>query len=271
MHTAHQLEESLFAVRIDGEASTRAAVLPDWGPLDRIGVVVHEPFGGVGASLLIRLAITAFYDERPTRRADVTEEGDPRAVYPETYLFHVGGRHGDHAVLDIWPARKEVFVDDDPLAVLAAINDRGITRLVVPDGIPVPVEHEWKEPAQARDRITSAFLYSATGQVENADVEIEGLKVRTEANVKNILYPEPVLRTVVAHGEHLKGPDNEVLRQRRWEARALARAGEAQEGLELARERRKRITNRFGATESYQRSNVDDLLQLLTTASARPA
>ena len=50
-----------------------------------------------------------------------------------------------------------MLVDRDPRAVLDAINDRAISRLLVPDADPVHVEHQWKEPASARERVVTAF------------------------------------------------------------------------------------------------------------------
>src|SRR5262245_7080336 len=114
MHTAPQLDVSQFAISRHGRQATRADLLPDWTPYDRLGVVVTESFGAVGASHLIQLAITAFYDVRPERRAARLDGVDPRAIYPEIYLFHVGEVHGDHSSFDFWPARKEVLVEDDP-------------------------------------------------------------------------------------------------------------------------------------------------------------
>src|SRR3954454_9175134 len=113
MHTATQLQADLFAVRRNGKPATREELLPDWEAHDRLGVVMTEPFGAIGAGHLIQLAITAFYDVRPRRRAPLPkrpEDLSPDAVYPEIYLFHVGGSHGDHSVFDFWPARKEVLV-----------------------------------------------------------------------------------------------------------------------------------------------------------------
>ena len=163
MHTATQLDVSMFAVQIDGKIADRDALLPAWHPYDRLGVLVHDPFGGVGASLLVQLTITAFYDARPGRR-----DGTPQ--YPEIYLFHVGGRYGSHGYFDYWPPRKEIFVENDAAAVLRAVNDRAITRLAVVDGKPSAPRHDLWERAAAEDRIISAFAYSADGRVENADV-----------------------------------------------------------------------------------------------------
>src|ERR1700733_10893262 len=137
MHTARQLGVSLFSVRRNGTSATRDDLLPDWTPFDRLGVVVTEPFGALGASHLIQLAITAFYDIRPSRRAGRVDGHDPKAIYPEIFLFHIDDAHGDHSMFDFWPARKEVLVDADPRLVLDAINDRAITRLAVPHSDPV--------------------------------------------------------------------------------------------------------------------------------------
>ena len=86
-------------------------------------MIVDRPLGATGASMLIQLVITAFYDVNPGRR-EVT-------LYPETYLFHVGGRHGNHAYYDVYPPRTEVVVASDSAEILEAINDRAITRLAV--------------------------------------------------------------------------------------------------------------------------------------------
>ena len=94
MHAASQLFVEAFDVQVDGERVSPDAVFPDWSPLDRFGIVVTEPLGGLGASLLLQLAIAMFYSVRPDRRA-----GTP--VYPEVYLFHVGGPHGDFSNFDL--------------------------------------------------------------------------------------------------------------------------------------------------------------------------
>jgi hypothetical protein len=130
MHVADQLFAEAFEVQIDGKQVGPGAVFPDWSPLDRFGIVVTEPLGGLGASLLLQLAIALFYSVRPDRRAGM-------AMYPEIYLFHVGGPHGDFSYFDFWPPRKEVRVAAAaPVSLLEAINAHAITRLAVP-----PTQH----------------------------------------------------------------------------------------------------------------------------------
>jgi hypothetical protein len=67
MHAAGQLFVEAFEVQIDGERVSPDTVFPDWSPLDRFGIVVTEPLGGLGASLLLQLAIALFYSVRTSR------------------------------------------------------------------------------------------------------------------------------------------------------------------------------------------------------------
>jgi hypothetical protein len=260
MHTARQLSTSQFLVTHRDAPSSREELLPDWAPHDRLGVVVTEPFGAVGASHLIQLAITLFYDARPNRRAGRLDGTHPDAVYPEIYLFHVGGAFGDHSALDFWPARKEVSVEADALAVLDAINDRAITRLAVPEGEPSPVEHEWKEPAAARERIVSAFAYSPSGRVTAADWKVRGLDRRTEVNPANILDPERRYAGARIEPEEAAGSDI----KRVWRLRTEERRNEALSGLDSAQRSRTAIRDDRGlATESYRQVTVDEALFML--------
>lgn len=262
MHTARQLKSTYFSVRHWGRPATRTDLLPDWNPLDRLGIVVTTPFGGVGASHLIQLAITAFYDVRPSRRDSLTGK-DEKAIYPEIYLFHVGGRHGDYSSFDFWPARKEVFVASEPRLVLDAINDRAITRLAVPDKKPRDVVHEFKEPAAARDRIATAFVYSPDGRVSEPEWEIAGLHRHTEDNPAGVLNPESRRDFVASSG----GPvllDDELLTERSWDTRTLARLDEAADSLDRSRRQRSAVRGKDGlATETYRGIDVDTALRLL--------
>jgi hypothetical protein len=66
MHAASQLFVEAFEVQVEGERVSADTVFPDWAPLDRFGIVVTEPLGGLGASLLLQLAIAMFYSVRPS-------------------------------------------------------------------------------------------------------------------------------------------------------------------------------------------------------------
>jgi hypothetical protein len=254
VHTATQLRHDLFTIQVDGADATREELFPDWGPLDRLGVVVTEPFGAVGAAHLVQVAITCFYDHRPRRR------GPDDVIYPEIYAFHVGGPWGDHSAFDFWPQRKEVFVSDDPRDVLDAVNDTAITRLVVVDAPAHRVEHRAKERPTALDRIVGAYAYSASGRVSDPDIVIAGLSGVTEVNARNVLDPTRLL----AQHHRFRNPAakesdpayGERLNARLTEVDANARAAAVRRREELVVDGR--------ATESYRRLEVDTALDMLS-------
>ncbi|MGH2940429.1 MAG: hypothetical protein ACRDPE_20165 [Solirubrobacterales bacterium] len=255
MHTARQLNESLFAVEIEGGGATRDDLFRDWGPLDRFGVVIREPFGVVGASYLLQLAITAFYDARPERR------NREALVYPDVFVFHVGGRFGDHAFYDVYPPRKEVFVGNDPAEVLGAINDRGITRLAVPDRDSERVQHDWKEPAQALDRIVDAWAYTAGGRTKDADVAITASSLLAEANTKITLHSQESYhekQKVRAAIGDVSVPETELL------TLPVGRDAEVPSAdRDAIRDRRLLLDGPEGRTETYRRIDVRQALGML--------
>jgi len=179
MHTAEELSSPSFAIQVDGRAATLDDLFPGFIEHDRVGVVVRHPCGAVGASTLILAAVTAFYDAQRAKSEEFF-------IYPDYFLFHVGARLGDHGMLDIWPAHKEVVVADEPEELLRAINDRGITRLVVEDRAPAETHLERESSASASNRILTALAYSATGRVADPGVLVAGSSV-TESYVAAVL------------------------------------------------------------------------------------
>ena len=213
MHVADQLFVEAFEVQIDGERVSPGTVFPDWSPLDRFGMVVTEPLGGLGASLLLQLATAMFYSVRPERRAAT-------AVYPEIYLFHVGGPHGDFSYFDFWPPRKEIRVAAGrPVALLEAINAHGITRLALPpgdtgaEGVLRSGPSTWAEQASAMERLRSCFAYSADGRVADGDVRICSRDPRVHENATASVTPLPGVvsyREELASGSWPRWPDPSV-------------------------------------------------------------
>jgi hypothetical protein len=185
MHTAHDINSEMFSIRLNSHEATPQELL-GWESRDRLGVVVNAPLGGLGAGLLTMVSITAFYDE-PTRKRRI------RPLYPDIYLFHVGGPWGVHGGFDFWPDRKEIFVPDDATEVLRAINSHGITHLVVPDGIPQKIVHRYKEPEAAIDRIKQCYAYVPSGMVAEGDVVITACADGVLRNFEASIMPEVIL------------------------------------------------------------------------------
>jgi hypothetical protein len=167
VHTARELTGASFAITVGGEPAGLDAVLPGFTDRDRVGVVARRPHGALGASALILAAVTAFYDLQ-------RERGEPFFIYPDYFVFHVGTTQGDHRKLDIWPSHKEVVVKADAEALLEAINDRAITRLVVEDGEPAAPRMQRETVASARSRIATCLAYAPSGRVRDGAVAIAG-------------------------------------------------------------------------------------------------
>jgi hypothetical protein len=179
MHTATEIQTDMMAVLQQGKLINPNQLLA-LSTLDRFGIVVHEPYGALGAGLLLSLAITSFYEAA----------GRDRNLYPEIYLFHVGGPWGSHSSFDFWPEGKEVFVENGPVAVLRAINQYGITHLAVPDVVRRQVMHRYRETEIAAYRLKQCYAYSATGTVAQGDVQISTSSSKIIWNYEAALAPE---------------------------------------------------------------------------------
>lgn len=169
MHTSEVLTSAGFAFTVAGHKASLESVFPRFNEHDRIGVVVRSPGGATGASSLLMAAITRFYDFHRSRLGN--GRGNLR-IYPEYFVFHVAACHGNHRQIDVWPPHREVVVEDDPEQILEAINDRGVTRLLVEDATPSSATFLRETISSAEQRIVSALAYSPTGRVDQADVDV---------------------------------------------------------------------------------------------------
>jgi hypothetical protein len=183
VHTTTDLSTSSFAIQVDGSSGDIRSVFAGFSDRDRLGAVVREPCGAVGASTLILAAVTAFYDVWKARSNEFF-------IYLDYFLFHAGRCFGDHGQLDIWPSHKEVVVDDDAEQLLRAINDRGVTRLLVPGRAPRHGDQHSKleraSLASAHNRILTALAYDASGRVAGGNVRLVGNDV-TEHYVQAVI------------------------------------------------------------------------------------
>lgn len=177
MHTTQDLDVSSFAFTMGGLKAEFTDLLPAFTEKDRLGVIVRSPCGALGASGLILATVSAFYDIHRQRAEDFF-------VYPDYFIFHVGGPTGDHKMLDIFPSHKEIVVEDSAEELLRAINDRAVTRLLLEDA--QPGEPELDRPTLASTGLRTAIAYSPGGRVAGADLSVEGNEA-TEGYVREVL------------------------------------------------------------------------------------
>lgn len=241
MHSSRELRSSSFEIEVGGVPTPLEELFEAFSEQDRLGVVLTQPCGAVGASALITATITAFYDIQRARGPDFF-------VYPDYYLFHVGRPLGDHGRLDVWPRHKEVVVPSGADRVLEAVNDRAVTRLVVEDGAAGEPPSDPGALASARARIKTCLAYSPSGRVEDADVRISGNPV-TEGYVEGILDPEARIARLRAEGN-----------DERADAIA-ARAGEVdRDSRQRVLAGRRELAEDGVPVETYRRIGLDEAL-----------
>ena len=141
-HTVHALhrrpiDRELSISNWPERSSKLAEVLLGFDRRDRLGIVVDEPLGGNGASTLVLATVTAFSNHFTARSSDFW-------IYPDYFAF-LRERSGRCARSRSHPRTRRVVVGHDPDRLLEAINDRGITRLLVPIGRPETPRFE-REP-----------------------------------------------------------------------------------------------------------------------------
>lgn len=257
MHTVSQLKPGMFALRVGG-AEAPVETLLDWQSHDRLGVVMTTPFGALGASLAIQLAIASHAGHDGGRRLAT-------AWYAEIYLFHVGGRWGDFSLFDFWPSRRDVFLPGDARAVLAAINSHGITHLLVPDGAADSVVHDFKEPEAAHDRLKLCLAYDPSGDTANADIVLSSDDPVMLENMRDTLWPEPLLEQPV---DAARAADPLRLADHlRWRVAVRARLNElAPTARATSQQRATALINAGRIRETYRRVTSAWALQRLGPA-----
>jgi hypothetical protein len=191
MHVISALKSDFYDVEMSDKPASMWEVFPDYTAHDRFGIVIYEPHGALGATHLIQLACMCFYDVKPSRRED-------RKIYPEIFAIHVGQWWGMHGDMDFWPARREVQVAADHREILGALNDRGITRLAIPERPQRELAHRRKEEDCALDRLVSAFMYSPTGRVTDPDFTVRSNDRRSERDVDRTIDPVQTSEQAVA-------------------------------------------------------------------------
>lgn len=241
MHTAG-LTPEMFQIQVEGVPSTFDDLFPGFDTTtDRIGVLVRTPYGGMGVSHVVARAMAEFYG----RHRGVGE------VYPDYFLFEVGDPVGDHSMLDIWPPHHLVSVPNAAEEILQALNDRGVTRLLVETTTAAEAALENWTRASALRRLTSALVFDPSGRTKGADVSIAA-SAEVEREIGLQLDPDKIVGDSEGFPEFLT-----YYASRRHEV-----SDEETSRLRLARER---SIHEGVRTETYRRISPAAALDLLAT------
>ena len=164
MHSSN-LRGTDFEICVNNQPITHADFFAGFSNLTRVGIIAPNGVDGVGATALLMAFVTAFYD---TYRA----QGGEFFAYPAYYSFQHVRPLASYTMLDIWPTHKDVYVENSPVELLHAINDRAIDILLLPEQEPTDPGYEQPQIEAALRRISKCFLYSAAGSVADATLDI---------------------------------------------------------------------------------------------------
>lgn len=164
MHSS-KLRGSDFDMQYQGQKTEHSTFFSTSTQTDRLGLFAPLAYDGVGALTLLMAYVTAFYD---CYRA----ESDDFFAYPDFFSFQRSTPIANYSMCDIWPQHKNVHVSPQANETAAAITDRGVNMLLVPN---YPQQQNTFEPVQQealRRNILRCFLYAPNGQLENPDLTI---------------------------------------------------------------------------------------------------
>lgn len=165
MHTLNDLNAADFSYRSDGRSVDRDVVMPAVGVGDRLGILMGTGAEGLGAGNFLLSCVIDFYDT-------LRESKDEFFEYPDFYTFQATADLADYRMFDVYPDHKNVQVDPDAEAILRAVNDRGITTLLVPDRSPRPPDIADITRRSAERTIEQTFLYAPSGRLDGDGFEV---------------------------------------------------------------------------------------------------
>lgn len=159
----------------------------------RLGLLAPSGTEGIGAATFALACVTAFYDH-------YRAAGGHFFAYPDFFSFQCGqcpgndGPLANYGAFDFWPD-KDVLLPDDAEAAAAAIVDRAVDILLVPDpGVPdrerLPLSVD-----RLRRSVGRCFAYHADGAVANADLTIACSTDPFRAYASNVLASADRLHT----------------------------------------------------------------------------
>ncbi len=203
MHSSIELTSDRFQVTCNGQRFPSFADLaPGFSTQERLGIVIREPMQALWASGLIMSAVTAFYDIH-------RQSSEDYFIYPDYFIFGINCDPGDYGMLDIWPEHKCTRVGATAEECVRAINDRGVTILVLPDTTPRAAELERQTRSSFLQRLKFGLIYRPGAAIVDSDIQVTCPPAL-----------EPYLDTIIQNTPALSASDREVLRSARQTATA---------------------------------------------------
>lgn len=264
MHLAELVDLAAIRLTVGGRSANAESIFPAWTERDRLGIITHQPFGALRATLPLQVAAELFYRARPERRTSAEQ-------YPQVYVFHVGRPRGDMSGLDVWPRRHDVVVDsDNPGDLLGAMNDRAITRVLVPDASLGSLNYidaapsGWTDTSVAHELVRTVLAYPSDGREFEPEIEMSTRHADMRSLSVRTLQAEETFAAFDSQSDEdvrrtAPGPST-VADIRRWSEVFRSR------NSEVPRDVREQLVERHSGDElvqQFRESSVQEMLSLL--------
>ena len=158
MHSTAVFASTDFDIVDRGQAMSHARYFSGFARTERLGLFAPDGCEGAGATLLVMACVTAFYDR-------YREEGGDFFAYPDFFSFQRRQPPASYTMFDIWPGHKDVPVPEGANETAAAVTDRGVGILLLPDRPPRNNEFHRVQMASLERNVKRCLLYSEEGQV----------------------------------------------------------------------------------------------------------
>ncbi len=164
MHSSF-LRGTDFNLNYNGRQLPHADYFTEFESTERVGVVSPDRFGVIGAATLIMAYVTAFYDRYRERKAEFF-------AYPDFFTFQLQEPVANYGMFDVWPHHKNVFIGGDQNERAAAITDRAVNILLVPEDRTSELAIEPVGLESARRNIHRCYAYATDGTVADSNLTV---------------------------------------------------------------------------------------------------
>ncbi len=179
MHSSF-LRGTDFSLNYGGKQLPHAEYFTDFRSTERLGVLSPDRFSVIGAATLIMAYVTAFYDRYREREVEFF-------AYPDFFTFQLQQPVANYGMFDVWPHHKNVFISGSQDERAAAVTDRAVNILLVPEDRTGEVTIEPVGLESARRNIHRCYLYSTSGVVVDPDLTITCEKPELSDWVRKVL------------------------------------------------------------------------------------
>ena len=164
MHSAI-LRGSDFHVVSHGLEISHAGYCKEFHTSTKVGIYSPGGVDAVGATNLILLLVTSFYDR-------LRSIGNDFYIYPEYYTFQEQQQITDYAMFDIYPPEKNHLLKNGMDEFFDIVHKKKFQILLLPEENNVVDKLTEEQKSKLSEIVQKYYLYSISGEVKNPNLII---------------------------------------------------------------------------------------------------